>query len=492
MTTELADDVGFDEAPADESTDTMQTGAAAKPGLALVMQKNLTRIQTAMADLDRVEAELPDVEKRYATDVVYEITTTKGMKAAIEHRAAWRDRRITVEKARTMAKAPILELGRHVDSRAKRLAEQLRLGEEPIDQQIKAEEKRKDDERQARINAEAGRVLAIQEALAGIGEDVLIACGKTSADIQALIDRMTSTQPDPLVFQEQIDQARAAWSAALVKLDTALKAKLWEEEQARQREAERVAEAKRLADAEAEAVRVRIQAGEAKTALDIAAMVMACMGKPAADISEKLDLLQAAVYPGASDVVLSAQRGAIAQMQQLLSLAEAAAAREAELASLRAAQVPAPVPPAPAPEPAPAPTECGDCSCLTQCGDNAAHEAEPILDAPAMPPAAEVFTHSMPLETTEADAQPVAPEVVRAALAQSLPAHRVDPVADLHISAQAVDVLRDARDLVAYVAGAFEGKFPSHPKPSQEWWGTLRVMVDNLGPRLAAAKGGVR
>jgi len=228
-----------------------------------VIQKNLSRVKTALADLDRVESELPSVEKQFPKDVIYEVTTTKGMKAAIEHRAAWRDRRITVEKARTMAKAPILELGRTIDARAKRLTEQLRAGEEPIDQLIKAEEQRKEDERQARINAEAGRVLAIQEALAGIGQDVLIACGKTSADIQVLIDRMSSTQPDPLVFQEQIDQARAAWAAALVKLDTALKAKRWEEAEAKRIAEERAAEqaeaARLLAEERAQLARERAE-----------------------------------------------------------------------------------------------------------------------------------------------------------------------------------------------------------------------------------------
>lgn len=406
MTTELADDVGFEESPTDESTDTEQISATAKTGLALVMQKNLTRIQTAMADLDRVESELPDVEKRYATDVVYEITTTKGMKAAIEHRAAWRDRRITVEKARTMAKAPILELGRHVDARAKRLAEQLRLGEEPIDQQIKAEEKRKEDERQARINAEAGRVLAIQEALAGIGQDVLIACGKTSADIQALIDRMTTTSPDPLVFQEQIDQARAAWSAALVKLDTALKAKRWEE-----------AEAKRIADERA--------------------------AEEARHVAEQERLARVAAEQAEAARVLAEERAQLAR-------------ERAELEALRAAQAPAPLPPAPAPEPAPAPVE---------------QDPPRVFDSAAEP---------APLETTEDDAQPAAPSVVMAALANALPTHHVEALGDPLL-------LVEVRSFVTHVLEAFVGtKFPTQPKPGVDWWADTRTKAEALQRQLGA------
>jgi hypothetical protein len=261
------------------------------------------------------------------------------MDAAKEHRAAYRDPRIQVEKARKSAKAPILALGKNIDARAAWITERLIEGEEPVHLQIKAEEERREKEKQDRINAEAGRVLAIQEALAGIGEDVLIACGKTSADIQALIDRMTSTQPDPLVFQEQIDQARAAWAAALVKLDTALKAKRWEEAEAKRIADERAAEEARRAEEQARLARVAAEQAEAAR-------------------------------------VLAEERAQLAR-------------ERAELEALRAAQVPAPVPPAPAPEPAAQFTPHVS-------AEVTAASAPPILDAAAIPPAAEVFTHRMP------------------------------------------------------------------------------------------------
>lgn len=435
MTTELADDVGFEESPADESTDTQQTGTTAKPGLALVMQKNITRIQTAMADLDRIESELPEVEKQFAKDVVYEITTTKGMKSAIEHRAAWRDRRITVEKAREMAKAPILELGRHVDARAKRLEEQLRLGEDPIHKQIRAEEDRKAAERQARINAEAGRVLAIQEALAGIGQDVLIACGKTSADIQSLIDRMTGTQPDPLVFQEQIDQARAAWSAALVKLDTALKAKRWEE-----------AEAKRIADE--------------------------CAAKEARRIEEEARLARVADEQAQAARVLAEER---AKLDRDL----------AELAALRAQLAP---PPAPAPQPAPAPVEPvvqDPPRVFDRAADvtptNAELDAELDESARVLREDAELEARFGPLETAEGDAQPAAPAVVLAALANALPTHRVEALSDPLL-------IEGVRSLVDYVLELRKGsKFPSNPKVGPTWFAGLYSRAEQVQQQIGVA-----
>lgn len=254
MSAVLDDNIGFDE-PAQPSATTDRNAVA--------VSNNMIRVQSALGEFDRVAAGLAEIEARYPKDAVYEVTTTKGMKDAVEHRAAWRDPRITVEKARKMAKAPLLALGKSIDARAAWITEKLREGEEPIDLLIRVEETRREEEKQARINAEAGRVLGIQEALAEIAADVLIACGKTSADIRALQQRMQSTQPDPLVFQEMIDQAKAAWSSGIAKLETAYKAKLWEEAEAKRAAEERAADAARRAEEEARLARVAAEQKEA-------------------------------------------------------------------------------------------------------------------------------------------------------------------------------------------------------------------------------------
>jgi hypothetical protein len=406
MSMELADDVGFDDpvddtSPAPTAIDKRQSGA---------INADITRVQAQLAEFDRVSAGLAAIEAQYPIDAIYDVTTTKGMKDAVEHRAAYRDPRILVEKARKSAKAPILTLGKSIDQRAAWITERLIAGEEPVHLQIKAEEQRKDDERQARINAEAGRVLAIQEALAGIGQDVLIACGKTSADIQALIDRMTSTQPDPLVFQEQIDQARAAWSAALVKLDTALKAKRWEE-----------AEAKRISDERA--------AEEARR------------------VAEQERLARVAAEQAESARLLAEQRAELDR-------------ERAELAALRAQMAPPPVPPAPAPEPAPAPAPVEPVLSGKDVADTNARAfvdsiAEPILDAAAMPPAAEVFTHAAPSPA----------------------------LATLRTLVEA-----DVAALVDHVMSAFTGtKFPTQPKPGTAWWADTLAHCRKLQQQIGAA-----
>lgn len=250
MSAVLDDNIGFDD-PIEEAN---QTRSSDRNSVAIA--QDIGRVQNALSEFDRVAAGLAAIEARYPKDAVYEVGTSKGLKDATEHRAAWRDPRITVEKARKMAKAPLLALGKSIDARAAWITAKLLEGEEPIDQLIKAEEARREQEKQARINAEAGRILGIQEALAEIGQDVLIASSKASSDIQALLDKMTSEQPDPLVFQEMIDQARTAWTAGITKLETALKAKLWDEAEQRRVAAEQAAEAERR---EQEAVRMEAQ-----------------------------------------------------------------------------------------------------------------------------------------------------------------------------------------------------------------------------------------
>lgn len=256
MSLGIDDSTGFDEPIADAPEVTI-----AKEQNALAITEDMDRVKNSLNEFDRVSAGLADLEARYPKDAIYPVETTKGMKDAIEHRAAYRDPRVMVEKARKMAKAPLLALGKNIDARAKWITEQLAAGEDPVDQQIKAEEARKEADRQAHAAAEAARVLKIQEALAEIGQNVLIACGKTSAEIRALSEQMHATRPDPDVFQEMIDQAKAAWASGIEKLETALKAKLYDEAEAARIAAEQAAEEERRVQeaARVEALRVETE-----------------------------------------------------------------------------------------------------------------------------------------------------------------------------------------------------------------------------------------
>lgn len=223
----------------------------------LAIRENIGRVEGAISEFDRIAAGLAELHRRFPIDVVYDVTTTKGMAEAIAHRAAWRDPRIAVEKFRKAAKAPVLQLGKDIDARASWITDELLKGEEPIDALIKAEEQRKREERQAREMAETKRLMDMQDAIAAIHMEVMTASQKTAADMQALLDEMRTRELDPAVFQEMIDQGKAALAAAIAKLETGVKAKLWEEDQARLRAEAEEAARKRRAEEDAERERVR-------------------------------------------------------------------------------------------------------------------------------------------------------------------------------------------------------------------------------------------
>jgi hypothetical protein len=420
------DDVGFDDA-----SETPQPQEAQKTDRSVAaITTEMARVQNSLTEFERVSAGLAELEARYPKDAVYDVTTTKGMKEAIEHRAAWRDPRIMVEKARKMAKAPLLALGKNIDARAAWLTEKLREGEEPIDKLIKAEEQRREDERQARAAAEAGRILAIQEALAAIAEDVVIACGKTSDDVQALLERMSSTEPDPAVFQEMIEQARSAWAAGIAKLETAHKAKLWEEAEQRRVEEERQREeARRQEEAERQA---RIAAENARLAEELAAQKRA-LEEQAAELERQKREIEEAQQRASTPVAEEAPH----QSTQPTGPADEACRPETVKETAQVA------------------AESADIAKTRQTaiggGDDAKHAGD------MQGPAGEAF----PMTREELS------EAAGAVLA----------------------LLGDCLELTQYASAAFAGRFPSHPKPGPDWWVGLRERIKRLQPMLEQATG---
>lgn len=308
---DYTDDVAFTEEPKVDQS-------------ALVIRENITRVEGALAEFDRISAGLAELHKMYPADLVYDVTTTKGMAEAIAHRAAWRDPRITVEKFRKTAKAPVLALGKDIDARAAWLTEQLLVGEEPIDQLIKAEEQRKRDEKLAREMKETQRVMAIQEALGELAMEGM-AGGLHSTKIAERLEALQVRVLDPLVFQEMMPQAQAARTAALDKLAQALKAAQWDEEQAAKLLAE--AAALKLKQEQEDAERARVAEAQRIEAARLA----------------KLAAEQAAAQKAEADQ-LAAERAAFERQR-----AEFAAQQEA---ARKAAEPPAPVA-APTPEPEP-------------------------------------------------------------------------------------------------------------------------------------------
>lgn len=198
--------------------------------------------------------------------LVYDVTTGKGMEAAKKDRALARSLRVELEAERVRIKAPALERCRQIDSEAKRITAEISALEDPIDGQIKAEEQRKEREKEAREQAERERVAAINARFDAIKAMPLGAMGKTAAEIRSLVDVAESVDPDSFpdnlkaaaVYEKRL--AVTALKAALDVRDAAdaeaarVASELAELEKARRELAEmRAAEESRLAAERAKA-----------------------------------------------------------------------------------------------------------------------------------------------------------------------------------------------------------------------------------------------
>lgn len=181
------------------------------------MSTELANVQTAVAEFDKVAAGLAALKDKYA-GIVYEIQHSKGMEAAKSARADIREPRYEIERVRKSAKEPILALGRELDKRAKEITAEILKLEEPIDEQIKNEEQRKEREKQAKIDAEVKRVEILQERVAELrGHSTPIHAGYDPVRIAEHIAELESIPVDDS-FAEYRKQAEDAKAAALARL----------------------------------------------------------------------------------------------------------------------------------------------------------------------------------------------------------------------------------------------------------------------------------
>lgn len=194
-------------------------------------------IKSALTELDKIQQGLAELKAKYA-GVVFDVKTSAGMKEAAAARVEIRDPRYSVEKVRKAAKAPVLELGRSIDQRAAWITEELLQIEGPIDAQIKAEEARKEAEREAKVRAEQERVEKILAGIDEIKQFALDAFGKSAATIAIAMDLLEQVAIDER-FGEFKPEAEQAKVATMNRLNTMHAAAIDQEEEQARLKAER-------------------------------------------------------------------------------------------------------------------------------------------------------------------------------------------------------------------------------------------------------------
>lgn len=249
------------------------------------MSTETESVTRAVAKFDAVAAGIGALSARYA-GVVYPVETTKGMEEAKKARLAIREPRYELERLRKDAKAPILALGKQIDSEAARITAELLKLEDPIDQQIKLEEARKEAERAAKVEAERLRVEGIQHRIQAIRDAVNRAAVADVAGVAQIAQGVEAFAIDDSLaeFSEQAAAAKAdtleklgaIYTAAVAREAEAARLKTEREELAKQRaeqEARDKAERARIAEeerqAKAERDRLEAEAAERRQAEEV-------------------------------------------------------------------------------------------------------------------------------------------------------------------------------------------------------------------------------
>ena len=123
-----------------------------------VLSADLEKVGAALTEYSKVDAGLAQLRQTYGA-VIYDVKTAAGMDAARKARLAVREPRYRVEEIRKSAKGPLIALGKQIDGEAKRITAALLEIETPIDEQIRAEETRRETERKAKEDAEVQFIL---------------------------------------------------------------------------------------------------------------------------------------------------------------------------------------------------------------------------------------------------------------------------------------------------------------------------------------------
>lgn len=221
-----------------------------------------------------------------------DISTTVGMEIAIKGRAAGRNVRTQGEKARAERKAPLLSIGKLLDSEYKAIADEALQIEQFYDEAIKGEEVRKEVIKQAKIAAELARLKALEDRIQAIRDIPLSIIGMSSDEIVVVMDRLAAAPP--VDFEEFIDRAVATHQDSLKKLETAMLAQHNREGQEKQRRIEadaaeqtRIAEAERMAAERLELARQRAKQQESARVAEIEKLRV--LSEQAADRQKLLD-----------------------------------------------------------------------------------------------------------------------------------------------------------------------------------------------------------
>lgn len=182
------------------------------------------------------EAAIVDIEKRFAS-VVFDVSTTTGMADAKAVRAEIRAVRYALQTTSKDVLVPYQARVKEAQARVNevkefggQLVERVLKIEEPVDDVIKAEEKRQKDEKEAREKLERERVEAIQSKITRFREGPAKHASSTAAVIADVLERLKQSVILPEDYAEFEGEATIARDNAIDQLETLHKGAVQREE----------------------------------------------------------------------------------------------------------------------------------------------------------------------------------------------------------------------------------------------------------------------
>lgn len=288
----------------------------------------------AVLKYDAIEAGLADL--RNASKEAFDVTTKEGNKAAREFVQRCVSTRTAAQEAYTSWNRPVMDIQKKAREKRDYIIGEVEKVETPVYDQIKADERRKEEERIAKAKAEAERIEAHQSGLKAINELPRHGLNATSAEINEAIARLESpaflTQRD---WEEYADQAKEAVAAAIETLRAHLaNATAREELAAMKAQQEAEAAARRAEEEKAEAERKRVANIKDRIhAIEMAAST--CIGLGVKQIQQRMDALARQAADDFAEFQAEAGTAIEAALGNLNTMLEAARDAE-ELAQFRA------------------------------------------------------------------------------------------------------------------------------------------------------------
>lgn len=221
---------------------------------------------TDIAEYRPHEEQIVRLETTYAKLVV-DCSTSEGLASAKEVRVDIRDVRYALDKTTKTALVPYQQKVKEAQARVNQVKEfgetlksRVLAIEEPVDEAIKAEEKRIADAKAERERVEAERVEAIRAKITRFSSVAAAYASRSATDVSSVLQNVKDSVILPEEYGEFEAEGTIARDNAIEQLEALHKAAIDREEAAakllaQQKELDELREKQRIADAEAEELR---------------------------------------------------------------------------------------------------------------------------------------------------------------------------------------------------------------------------------------------